>query len=352
MTPRRRAVLVAVVALGVVATAVAVVSAQVVRGGGPPPVVGDPTVGEEAGVETAGVRRADLVTTEEIAGTLTYPDRRTLGSTLAGTVTWLPEEGAHVGFGEPLWRVDEYPVILLPGAVPAWRTLNTASAGEDVRQLETWLVNAGYATPEELTVDDDFTNATARAVRVWQAALGVTETGTIELGRIRFETAPVRVAERAVRPGAAAGAELLTVTGTTRTVLADVDAGDAGGLSLDEAVAVELPDDSEVEGTIVAIGQTAAVAEDGSATIELVVTAPDLPAEVADEAPVTVHVTDEAALGVLAVPVEALLALAEGGYAVETESGELIAVETGTFADGLVEVTGDVAEGDSVVVAR
>ena len=36
----------------------------------------------------------------------------------------------------------------------------------------------------------------------------------------------------------------------------------------------------------------------------------------------------------------------------ETEAGELIAVETGTFADGLVEVTGDVAEGDSVVVAR
>ena len=56
----------------------------------------------------------------------------------------------------------------------------------------------------------------------------------------------------------------------------------------------------------------------------------------------------------LAVPVEALLALAEGGYAVELAHDDgttsLVAVELGAFADGWVEVTGDVAEGDEVVV--
>ena len=78
-----------------------------------------------------------------------------------------------------------------------------------------------------------------------------------------------------------------------------------------------------------------------------------------DEAPVDVDVASSTAEAVLAVPVEALLALAEGGYAVEvvaSDGGEgstrLVAVEVGTFADGLVEVTGDVAPGDVVVVPR
>ena len=49
---------------------------------------------------------------------------------------------------------------------------------------------------------------------------------------------------------------------------------------------------------------------------------------------------------VLAVPVTALLALAEGGYAVEAvvEDGStvLVAVDPGLFADGIVEVASDV----------
>jgi hypothetical protein len=56
----------------------------------------------------------------------------------------------------------------------------------------------------------------------------------------------------------------------------------------------------------------------------------------------------------LAVPVEALLALAEGGYAVERVKAdgttELVAVKLGAFADDKVEVSGDLAEGDQVVV--
>jgi multidrug efflux pump subunit AcrA (membrane-fusion protein) len=58
--------------------------------------------------------------------------------------------------------------------------------------------------------------------------------------------------------------------------------------------------------------------------------------------------------GVLAVPVNALLALAEGGYAVEVDRGgrrELVGVTLGLFADGLVEVKGHgLAAGDRVVV--
>ncbi len=72
----------------------------------------------------------------------------------------------------------------------------------------------------------------------------------------------------------------------------------------------------------------------------------------------TVHVVTESHPDVLAVPVNALVALLEGGYAVEVVGRRRGAprtsgVETGLFEDGKVEVTGDgLAAGDLVVVPR
>jgi hypothetical protein len=43
---------------------------------------------------------------------------------------------------------------------------------------------------------------------------------------------------------------------------------------------------------------------------------------------------------VLAVPVGALLALSGGGYALQRPDGALIAVRTGLFAGGMVQVSG------------
>ena len=63
-----------------------------------------------------------------------------------------------------------------------------------------------------------------------------------------------------------------------------------------------------------------------------------------DQAPVDVDITTETARNVLAVPVNALLALAEGGYAVEVQEAggarHLVPVKLGLFADSLVEVGG------------
>jgi len=78
-------------------------------------------------------------------------------------------------------------------------------------------------------------------------------------------------------------------------------------------------------------------------------------------------VTTEISENVLYVPVNALLALAEGGYALEVYDGELgngtfegesgvdtsyIAVEIGVFTEGFVEVIGNISEGQLVVVPR
>ncbi len=73
-----------------------------------------------------------------------------------------------------------------------------------------------------------------------------------------------------------------------------------------------------------------------------------------DEAPVEVEIIDDRAVDVLAVPVSALLALSEGGYAVEIDAGNgttrLVAVEVGMYADGFVEVTtAELSAGDRVV---
>ena len=73
-----------------------------------------------------------------------------------------------------------------------------------------------------------------------------------------------------------------------------------------------------------------------------------------DQAPVDVEVAHSKAEDVLAVPVTALLALAEGGYAVEVgeEAGtRLVPVNVGSYADGYAEIEGEgIAAGDRVVV--
>ena len=76
-----------------------------------------------------------------------------------------------------------------------------------------------------------------------------------------------------------------------------------------------------------------------------------------DQAPVDVNIIDASASNVLAVPINALVALAGGGYAVEVVDGSLrtpralVAVRTGLFADTLVQVSGDgLSEGIRVEV--
>jgi hypothetical protein len=62
-----------------------------------------------------------------------------------------------------------------------------------------------------------------------------------------------------------------------------------------------------------------------------------------DQAPVIVNIVSARARNVLAVPVNALVALAGGGYAVQVVQGRtahLVAVHTGLFGSTLVQVSG------------
>ncbi len=98
---------------------------------------------------TAKVERGRLSAMVSMDGTLTYRARSD-GSPYSainqagGTYTKLPDEGDKVDCGDVLYRVDNHPVLLLCGTVPAYRDLHTGDVGEDVRQLNRNLHELGY----------------------------------------------------------------------------------------------------------------------------------------------------------------------------------------------------------------
>ena len=310
---------------------------------------------------TTPVVRQDLVARTDTDGTLGYSGSTTVTGRLQGTITGLPEVGSVVDRGQALYAVDSRPVPLLFGDVPAWRRMAVGVGdGVDVRQLEANLVALGFATEAQLKVDDHFGSATAAAVRRWQKSLGVAQTGAVEVGEAVFLPGPVRVVEHPVAKGDAAGpgAPVLKVTSTNRSVRVDLDAAKQSAVNVGDEVEVKLPSGRTAKGRVASVGTVATTKgspPNTKSVIEVVVTLDD-PAAAGnlDEAPVKVGFVSGSRKGVLAVPVNALLALREGGYGVRVVEGatsRIVAVTTGLFAKGMVEVGGDgLHEGQQVEV--
>jgi hypothetical protein len=319
----------------------------------------DGTSGETAVTSTAEVTRKDLEEREEVSGTLGFGDQTEISLGGDGTITALPALGTIVDRGQTIVEVDGRAIPLWFGDRPLWRALDvSATDGVDIQEVEANLVALGHATASTLTVDDDWTSATTTAVKTWQRSLGQDQTGVIAPGDLVIRPGAVRIADHPTPVGGPAAGPVAKVTTATRQVTVPLEATKQSLVTKDQPVQVELPDGKLLDATITSVG-TVATAEDtgdpqnpGDPTIEVVVSLAD-PAQAGalDEAPVSVRVVTSAATDVLAVPVDALLALAEGGYAVDRGGdGGLVRVETGAFADGWVEVTGDLAEGDEVVV--
>ncbi|MDG4798236.1 peptidoglycan-binding protein [Micromonospora sp. WMMD1082] len=335
------------------------VAAAVGFGGG----AGDDAEARSAPPASATVTRQTLAAAETVDGELGYGPSRTATSRLSGTLTALPDTGATVSRGKPLYAVDNDPVILLYGRLPAYRTLQPGVEGPDVEQLERNLRKLGYSG---FTVDGTYTWATADAVRAWQDDLGVPETGRVELGRIGYADGPVRVESHQLDVGAAVqpGQAVLRYTGTDRLVTAELDVDDQRLAERGAAVEVTLPDGRRVAGkvntveTVIRSGAAGAAGESEAETkIEVTVTVSDQQALAEfDRASASVTFTVSERADVLTVPVAALLALAEGGYGLEVLDGgssRIVAVTTGLFADGRVEVSGDgVTEGSTVGMPR
>ena len=350
-----RTVMAGVVVVGVVAAAVWAASARPSSGGTEDGACSKPTA-------TAEVTRRTLVEQEKVEGALGYGKTQAVTAQLQGTITKLPAEGIAVERGQSLYELDGgRQVTLMYGERPAWRALSRGVAnGPDVRQLEENLVAMGFATTENLTVDEEFTAQTAAAARRWQKAMGAEQDGVVELGEVAFLPGPVRVAAHKSPVGSPSqqGAPILEVSGTARVVTVDLDARRQSLVQAGTQVEVELPDGSRITGTVSEVGKVAQVkSQGGKATVEVVITLGQAGAGGdLDKAPVTVRITRQTRERVLTVPVNALLALPEGGYAVEVEdhgSRRMVPVTTGVFSQGYVEVTGEgLTEGTEVVVPR
>ncbi|GAA4467998.1 peptidoglycan-binding protein [Phytohabitans houttuyneae] len=306
---------------------------------------------------TAQVQRSTLVDAETVDGTLGYGTETAVTPRLRGTVTWLPAAGATVKRGGRLYGVDDTPVVLLRGTLPLYRPLTPGVEGADVKQFEQNLAALGY---DGFTVDEEYTDSTADAVREWQEDLGAPETGAVEVGRVAYAAGDVRIYEVRGQVGDPAGGQaVLSYTGTTRVVTADLDVDQQRLAGKGAAVSVTLPDGRTVQGEVAAV-ETVIELGDGQnqepeTKLEVTVSVADQKGlGTLDRAAVDVSFTAEKREGVLSVPVAALLALAEGGYGVQVVEGtatRIVPVEIGMFSGGRVEVTGELSEGVTVGVA-
>jgi hypothetical protein len=271
-----------------------------------------------------------------------------------GTLTWLPPVGAVVRPGQAVYRVDDRPVVLLSGRLPLWRVLAPGVEGPDAALLEANLNRLGYTG---FTVDSAYTAATAWAVRRWQRDLGRPRTGQVDVDHVVVARGAIRVTEHKAALGAEAVGEVLAYTGTTRMVVVPLEVARQHLVRVGRRARVTLPDGRTITGRVTRVGTVASTAGDAQqeaeaqpgqqatgATVEVIVAVDDQAAlGRLDAAPVQLLLVVAQRRNVLAVPVGALLALAEGGYGVQVVEGSTsryVAVETGMFAAGRVEVSG------------
>jgi hypothetical protein len=321
---------------------------------------------------TAEVTRQTLTATETWSGKLGHGTPFTVSTKAEGTITWLAEQNSEIKRGSLLFRVNEQPVVALIGGLPMYRDLSSGSKGSDVKQLEENLTKLGY---DGYDVDETFTWYTGQAVKGWQSDIGADKTGIVKESDVVYLTRKGRVDGLKVAVGdtVTPGTEILGITGSKQIVTLEVDVKDRDLVSVDTKVVIGLPGDDEVGGTVT----SANVVEDTSGggdgggeggdedpgaddTITKVEVTLD---EQVDESllgsPVDVFVEVDQRENVLAVPVGALLALSEGGFGVEVvhPSGsapatEIVPVDAGMFANGMVEITGEgIDEGTVVGVA-
>jgi peptidoglycan hydrolase-like protein with peptidoglycan-binding domain len=281
------------------------------------------------------------------------------------TFTALPSVGQIIRRGQSLYQIGGQPVLLLYGSVQPTRAFIAGmSPGNDVAELNANLDALGYG---QALTGDAFSAGTAAAIRAFQSAHGMSVTGELPLGSVVFEPGPVRVTSvtptigQAVMPG-----PVLGITSTARQVKIALNAAEQASVKVGDQVTITLPDNQTTPGRITYVSSVATSPassgrsggeEESAPTIEVDATPTD-PAATGhlDQAPVNVSITTESVQDALAVPIDALLALAGGGYAIEVAEGHvhrLEAVSLGLFddAEGVVQVSGQgLSAGQRVVV--
>lgn len=315
-------------------------------------------------VTTAKVTKGKLTARISMYGTLTYRGRPD-GSPYpvinqsAGIYTALPAAGDKVGCGDVFYRVDDKPVLLLCGDVPAYRELHEGDAGNDVRQLNANLRRLGH----DADAGDHFTGKTRAGLAALQRARGAEATGKLTRAGAIFLPEPVRVAQLTGTPGgpARAGTPVAQATSDTLEVQVALDPAQQTEVHKGARTQITLPGDQSVPGKVDRLGRVAQAPagheqDAGAATIPAYISL-DAPEKAGglDRAPAQVDITTTGVDNALSVPVTAIVGKSGGGYAVEVvraDGRELVTVKLGLLdtAGGRVQVEGELREGEEVVV--
>ncbi|RSM93680.1 hypothetical protein DMH25_35095 [Streptomyces sp. WAC 01325] len=320
---------------------------------------------------TAVIERMSLSTGMDVKGTIGYGHETDAVGRAGGTLTAIRQVGDVVRPGQWLWERDGVRVPYFRGDRPLWRVLKKNASGKemrgaDVRGLKRNLIGLGYADGLGLTADDTFTAATETAVKRWQKHLGAPRTGQVDPGSVVMLDMPrLRVSQAVGVVGSSlTGAALLKITGTDLVATAKVSYDQLSRLSPGTRLKVALPNGNTVSGKATAVNITPQQQDGGGQgqggdtkqQAEVTVSLSDQKAvKAGGPGPATLTVSDRKANRVLAVPVTALLALAEGGYGVEVVQPDgqhkLVPVTIGLVADARAEITkGDLKEGTKVVI--
>jgi len=240
-------------------------------------------------------------------------------------------------------------------------TTGEPAAGTDILQLEKALLALQYDAGGKLEADGVFTLESIAAIIEFQNAGALEVDGIIDLGEVVFLPGAARVTDQLTTEGnvIGAGSNVLDISFSPKVVRMDLPSDEQGLLVVGSEVVVELPDQSKVPASVISVSNTAEAPINGPglATFDVVIELTDSQLALGlDEAPVEVIVVSDSVVDVVAVPVSALVALLEGGYAVELDTGSgtrrYVGVETGFFGeDGMIEIVSPELEpGDRVVI--
>ena len=307
---------------------------------------------------TATVEQRDLVTTYVATCAVDFGDPTQLIAGLGGTVTELPVVDSVIQPGQTAYRVDDSPVTLLRGELPAWRDfVPWMEAGRDITQLKAALVDGGWADADVIGTTEKWNQALSTAIADFQEARGLDRSSRLDRGSIVFLPSQIRVASVLADLGTAAqvGQPVFNYTNPTQRLTCDVGTANRRYAVVGAEVLVELADAQPITAKIQEVATQAATSP--GETDQILVTIEDAAITnqaVGDVAKVTFSHT--VARDVMTVPVTALVAFTDGGFGVQrldaSGATEYVPVETGQFADTWVEVTGSgLAVGDQVVVA-
>lgn len=327
---------------------------------------GGTTAEQPSKLPTAKVIRTDMVSTTEADGTLSYSGEHTVLAEGTGRITWLPGTGDVIRRGGRVYGMDGHSVPLFYGSTPFWRDLQKGmSDGYDVLELERNLNALGYGT--YLSVDRTYTAATETAVKDWQEDLGATESGVVEPGDVVMQPGGLRVTQVDAVLGGPASGGVLTASGTERRITVDLPVSDQDMAKRGAKVEVKLPGGETTTGRVSSVGKVATAGDTNSqsqtgdgtenATVPVYVALDDQSgAGDLNGGPATVGFASVEHKDVLAVPINALLASADGSYHVKVVNAagkaRSVPVRLGIFENDDVEVKGDLTPGMKVQVPR